>query len=111
MSRTLFFIFLLSWFLSACSASRQKPKITMGNQDERLAGRVEKVIEKSDFVLIRKYGKWSVLDGETVFSKGLARTANLLPTGEELGEHVAADIRSGTVEAGDAVYIRKSQVD
>jgi hypothetical protein len=30
-----------------------------------------------------------------------------MPTGEKLGEHVAADIRSGSVEVGDAVYLRR----
>ena len=81
------------------------------NEDRRLAGRVYQVEEESQFVLIRKYGKWAVLSGETVISQGEGRTANLFPTGEELGEHVAADIRSGSVKVGDAVYIRKNHTD
>ena len=81
------------------------------NKDKRLAGRVYQVVEDAQFVLIRKYGKWVVLDGETVQSQGEGRSANLLPTGEQLGEHVAADIRSGSVRVGDAVYIRKSHTN
>lgn len=77
------------------------------NRNIRLAGRVYKVDEESKFVLIRRYGPWRVDESEAVESRGEGRTANLLPTGERLGEHVAADIRSGNVEVGDGVYIRK----
>lgn len=73
----------------------------------RLAGRIHKVDEVSRFVLIRRYGPWHVNETEFVESRGEGRTANLLPTGERLGEHVAADIRSGDVKIGDGVYIRK----
>jgi hypothetical protein len=34
------------------------------------------------------------------------RTANLRTTGEKLGEFAAADIQSGAVEPGDAVYLQ-----
>ncbi len=82
----------------------------MGSEPEnhvRLAGRVQRVNEHSRFVLIRRYGVWRVSDNEVVESRGDGRTASLQPTGERLGEHVAADIRSGKVEVGDAVYIRR----
>ena len=104
----LFVMCLLMLVLSGCSGTVQKPPMTLKNQDKRLAGRVYQVVEDAQFVLIRKYGKWVVLDGETVQSYGEGRSANLMPTGEQLGEHVAADIRSGSVRVGDAVYIRKS---
>jgi hypothetical protein len=32
------------------------------------------------------------------------RAANLLATGEKLGQYAAADIRTGTLEIGDGVY-------
>lgn len=111
MAKSLFFIFLLSWFFSACGVSEKKSEPIPKSQDKRLAGRVDQVVGEADYVLIRKYGKWAVLDGEVVISQGAGRTANLLPTGEELGEHVAADIRAGDVQIGDAVYIHKSRVD
>lgn len=97
--------------LSACTGNEQKPKPVFPSQSKRLAGRIDRVVEESRFVLIRTYGKWSVIEGETVQSVGEGRSANLLPTGEELGEHVAADIRSGSVKVGDAVYIRKSHTN
>ena len=111
MAKPLFFLYLLTWVLSACAGDVKSPYQVPRNEDRRLAGRVYQVVEESQFVLIRKYGKWTVLNGEAVISQGAGRTANLFPTGEELGEHVAADIRSGSVKVGDAVYIRKSHTN
>lgn len=109
--RQLFAVSAAAWLLSACGNENVEKKPVHYNQDKRLAGRVEKVLNDSQFVLIRKYGRWSVLKGETVQSVGEGRSANLLPTGEELGEHIAADIRSGSAEVGDAVYIRKGHTN
>ena len=77
------------------------------NRNVRLSGRVYKVDKTAGYVLIRRYGLWRVSEGEVVESRGEGRTSSLLPTGERLGEHVAADIRSGEVAVGDGVYIRK----
>lgn len=88
----------------------KKPKIILENRDIRLAGRIEQVNKEGNYVLIRRYGAWR-FDAtlQNAESRGGARTANLLPTGEKLGEHIAADIRSGEVAVGDAVYIRRIQ--
>ena len=94
-------------FLSACGSSPKEVKVEKPIQEIRLAGRVQRVNSSSGFVLIRRYGGWRVGDDEIVESRGEGRTANLLPSGERLGEHIAADVRSGEVEVGDAVYIRK----
>jgi len=88
-----------------CSTKEQEPPQEIVTK--RLAGRVQSVNRASQFVLIRRYGYWRVDEGDIVVTSGEGRTANLLPTGEKLGEHIAADIRSGEVEVGDAVYIRK----
>lgn len=93
--------------LPACGLFKKKPEPIKINPNVRLAGRVHKVDLAAKFILIRRYGPWRLGDGEVVESRGEGRTASLLPTGERLGEHVAADIRSGAVEAGDAVYIRR----
>jgi hypothetical protein len=70
-----------------------------------LVGRVASVPGEGGFVLIQSYGAWAVPEGETVFARGPdGRSANLLPTGEHLSQFVAADIRSGQVAVGDAVY-------
>ena len=93
--------------LPGCSSFKKSPEPAETALDTRLAGRVHRVDHVARFVLIRRYGGWHVGDGQMVETRGEGRTANLLPTGERLGEHVAADIRSGDVEEGDAVYIRR----
>ena len=98
---------LVFCFLSACGSSPKEVEVGKPIQEIRLAGRVQRVNSSSGFVLIRRYGGWRVGDDEIVESRGEGRTANLLPSGERLGEHIAADVRSGEVEVGDAVYIRK----
>ena len=98
---------LILCLLPSCGSSPQKIEAEKPLQDIRLAGRVQRVNRSSGFVLIRRYGGWHVGDDEIVESRGEGRTANLQPSGEKLGEHIAADVRSGEVEVGDAVYIRK----
>ncbi len=78
-----------------------------------LVGRVASVPTGRGFVLIQSYGTWAVPTGEPVFSCGDCETgeeegrlANLLASGERMGQFVAADVRSGSVEVGDAVYYR-----
>lgn len=97
--------------LPACGLLKKRVKVVQVNRDVRLAGRVERVDSVSSYVLIRRYGAWK-FDPEIEFaeSRGEGRTANLLPTGEKLGEYIAADIRSGSIEVGDAVYIRRLKV-
>ncbi|MBK1830728.1 hypothetical protein JIN77_08325 [Verrucomicrobiaceae bacterium R5-34] len=99
---------MLSLLLPSCGLFKRKKKIEVAAKPEvRLAGRIQSVNMDSKFVLIRRYGGWHVDEGEIVESRGGNRTANLRPTGEKLGEHIAADIRSGDAAVGDAVYIRR----
>lgn len=74
-------------------------------------GRIDKVNAAAGYVFIRRYGKWQLDDEDILVTKGatdgVERTANLLATGEKLGEHIAADIRSGDVKVGDAVFARE----
>ncbi len=58
-------------------------------------------------MLIQSYGSWTIEAGTILTTRGLdERSANLLVTGESLGEFAAADLQSGSVEIGDAVYSR-----
>jgi hypothetical protein len=73
----------------------------------RLVGRVASVPSHGEFILIQSYGAWSVPPGSPVFGVGAdGRVANLLPTGEKMGQFVAADLRDGRLDVGDAVYYR-----
>lgn len=107
MLKFIFGFLVILCLLPGCGSSPQKTEAEKPVQNIRLAGRVQRVNLASGFVLIRRYGGWHVGDDEIVESRGEGRTANLLPSGERLGEHIAADVRSGEVEVGDAVYIRK----
>ena len=56
-------------------------------------------------MLIQSYGKWDVESGRILTTRGPDdRTANLRTTGESISEFAAADLQSGSVEVGDAVY-------
>ena len=71
-------------------------------------GIIDRVDTEESYVFIRRYRAIRLRDGEIMESKGSdGRVANLIPTGEKLGERIAADIKSGEVIKGDAVYIRK----
>lgn len=73
----------------------------------KLVGRIASVPQDKRFVLIQSYGKWSTSAGTILTTRGPEnRSANLLATGETLGEFAAADLQSGLVEVGDAVYSR-----
>ena len=62
---------------------------------------------EGDFVLIESYGPWRVPEGGLLSAAGAdGRTANLVVTGEKLGRHAAADLRSGVAKVGDSVYYR-----
>jgi hypothetical protein len=76
-------------------------------QAPKLVGRVASIPADKRFVLIQSYGKWDVETGAILTTRGPEdRSANLLATGESLGEFAAADLQSGRVEVGDAVYSR-----
>lgn len=71
----------------------------------RLIGRVASVPAEGGFVLIQKFGSTKLPSGTVLTSRGDEdRNANLLVTGESLGQFTAADIRSGQVLTGDGVY-------
>ncbi|MCX6845175.1 MAG: hypothetical protein NTU84_01170 [Verrucomicrobia bacterium] len=56
-------------------------------------------------MLIQSFGKWTAEPGTILTTRGAdQRSANLLVTGEALGQFAAADLQSGQVELGDAVY-------
>jgi hypothetical protein len=98
--------------LSACGplkpASPEKPKAE-GKKEvmvaPKLVGQITSYHADQHFVLIQSYGRWQVATGAILTTRGPdARSANLRVTGEKLGEFAAADLQSGTVEKGDAVY-------
>jgi hypothetical protein len=75
----------------------------------KLVGRVATVPSDKRFVLIQSYGPWNVPAGTVLTTRGTQdRTANLLVTGEAMGQYAAADLQAGEIAPGDAVYFRDS---
>ncbi len=108
-------LILAAAFASAsCATSEaEKPDPKLAEAKEKpetgpkLIGRVASIPPDRRFVLVQSYGKWESAAGEILTTRGPEdRTANLRVTGEALGEFAAADIQSGTLEIGDAVYSR-----
>lgn len=91
--------------LASCSSTPDKKPSEQ--PDLRLVGRVASVPEKRGFVLIESYGSWALPDGTYLLAGGGERQASLFTTGEKLGQFVAADVKSGTVQSGDGVYYRE----
>ncbi|MEI6605154.1 MAG: hypothetical protein WCP35_07580 [Verrucomicrobiota bacterium] len=71
-----------------------------------LVGRIASIPADRRFVLIQSYGKWNVATGTILISRGSdGNSANLLATGETLGQFAAADVQSGSFNVGDAVLL------
>jgi hypothetical protein len=94
-------------FMPACA---EKPEMTPTEKADpeskpHLVGRIASIPSNREFVLIQAYGTWKVETGSVLTTQGPeGRAANLLATGEKLGQYAAADIRTGTLEIGDGVY-------
>jgi hypothetical protein len=104
-------LLLFCIFIPACAATKdktsekEKPKPVV--EGPQLVGRIASIPADRRFVLIQSYGKWTIESGRILTTRGpQERTANLRTTGESLGEFAAADLQSGLVEVGDAVYFQ-----
>lgn len=98
----------LSYLVIASCGSTQpekpEPSKTL-DEGPALVGRVASIPADRRFVLIQSYAKSNIESGQIFTTRGPdGRTANLRTTGEILGEFAAADLQSGSVEVGDAVY-------
>jgi len=98
-------------FLTACAAFKTGAHKTDQSKDKpppdppKLVGRIAAVPADKRFVLIQSYDEWRIETGTVLTSRGAdERAANLRVTGEKLGQFAAADLQSGVVDVGDAVY-------
>lgn len=97
----------LAILLTSCS-SIEDPKEEKSEPPQRpeIVGRIASVPPGNSFVLIQSYGDWKVADGTILTTRGAEeRSANLLVTGEKLGQFAAADIQAGEVAVGDTVLL------
>ncbi len=109
----LLFAAIISFSFSSCSyiktlrhqepkAEEKKPIIV---SSPVIIGRIASKPADKRFVLVQTYAKSQLETGTILTTRGPQdRAANLRITGEKLGEFAAADLQSGTVEQGDAVY-------
>lgn len=99
-------IALLALASSCADKPPEKPEGAAVDENRpRLVGRIASIPADHKFVLIQSYGSWNVETGSILTTQGAdGRAANLLATGEKLGQYAAADIQSGTLEIGDGVY-------
>lgn len=87
--------------------NKKPPENAEANLAPKLVGRIASIPADKQFALIQSYEKWSIETGSILTTRGNEeRTANLRVTGESMGQFAAADIQSGAVEIGDAVYSR-----
>lgn len=113
MKRLLLFLALAGCPLATSSCSLFKPKkqdppeTTAPTNAPKLVGRIASIPADKRFVLIESFGKWNIRKDTILTTRGQDnRSANLLVTGESLGQFAAADLQSGSLEIGDAVYSR-----
>jgi hypothetical protein len=98
--------------LGACASLKDEKSDTgdekpMTPEGPEMVGRVASIAADRRFVLIQSLGTWKQEAGTILTTRGDEdRAANLLVTGEALGQFAAADIQSGNVQIGDAVYSR-----
>lgn len=93
-------------FLHAHKPDQSTDK-TATAQAPQLIGRVASIPTDKRFVLIQSYSNGKIEAGTILTTRGAdERTANLVTTGESLGQFTAADIQSGLLAVGDAVYSR-----
>ena len=109
--KPLHFLWIAVLAFNGCAAVKpEKPDKTKekpASEAPKLVGRIASIPADKRFVLIQSYEKWNVEAGTILTTRGADdRSANLLVTGETLGQFAAADVQSGGVEVGDAVYSR-----
>lgn len=98
---------IIAPLLAACAPDPTHPAPNPTVEPPKLIGRVASVPPGKRFVLIQSFQPRHIPTGTILTTRGPhERTANLLATGESLGAFTAADIQSGNVETGDAVYTR-----
>lgn len=91
--------------LTGCAADKADKEEKKPASGPTLIGRIASVPPDKRFVLIQSFGKLTVEPGMILTTRGdEGRTANLKVTGERMGQFAAADVQSGDVVLGDAVY-------
>lgn len=96
-----------SFVLLACGVGEHEEREAVSKTAPRLVGRIASVHATEGFALVEGFGSLKLVAGLLLSSRGdEERTATLVVSGERLGRFAAADLKSGDVAVGDAVYAR-----
>lgn len=95
--------------LASCSQEKPAPRV----ETPTFVGVVDNVYSKQGYVLVRLNGmppaEGAILISQSPEKAEQPRIANLVVSAERLGNlRIPADIRSGTVEKGDLVFLYKN---
>jgi hypothetical protein len=96
----------LALLMASCSLFGKKPVKKKEDDTPKLVGRVASLPVGGGYALVETYGRWQVPTGGLLTSAGENRAATLVASGEKVERFAAADIKSGTLEPGDAVFYR-----
>lgn len=98
--------------VSSCASNEpvEEEKVEEVRLDKMVA-RVASVNEAAEYVLIQRYGRLVIPDDSILYTLDsiagdVNKAASIKVTGEKLGQFLAADIISGKLTIGDAVYLR-----
>ena len=100
------------FFLSSCAGSKPVEVDDVDEpQRDKLVARVSSVNLAANYVLIQRFGRLDVPEDSILYTLGSHaaednNAASIKVTGERLGQFLAADIMSGELTVGDAVYLR-----
>lgn len=101
---------LVSCFLASCASQVEAEKAEDEVKFDKLVARVSSVNVEANYVLIQRYGRLVVPENSILYTLGSGGArggaASIKVTGERLGQFLAADIVSGELNVGDAVYLR-----
>lgn len=97
-------------FLTSCATEVEEEEAEAVVNRDKLVARVSSVNVAANYVLIQRYGRLDVPENSVLYTLGSGGggggAASIKITGERLGQFLAADIVSGVLNVGDAVYLR-----
>lgn len=96
----------LALLMASCSLFGKKTEKRKEDDSPKLVGRVASIPVGGGYALVETYGRWLVPTGSLLTTSGEGRAAVLSASGEKVERFAAADIKSGTLQPGDAVFYR-----
>jgi hypothetical protein len=102
-------------YLNSCASNPVEEEVVDEPQRDRMVARVASVNTTANYVLIQRFGRLVIPEDSILYTLGSSGSddhsaASIKVTGERLGQFLAADIISGKLEVGDAVYLRTFEI-